>query len=116
LCTQCCQFLWNVHYWLPLRLVSLECPLLIASTVILWRLFREDLAYIIYTELKMQYDIWFLMRFKNVKNRNKNPKGGQIYMKSDMSMADWCTLTNRLCVYFSCLVVIARYKRNAVLL
>ena len=36
----------------------------------------------------MQYDIWFLMRFKNVKNRNKNPKGGQIYMKSDMSMAD----------------------------
>jgi hypothetical protein len=29
LCTLCCQFLWIVHFWLPLR----YCPFLIASTV-----------------------------------------------------------------------------------
>ena len=42
LCTQCCQFLWIVHFWLPLRFsltfifippvlpLSLNCPFLIA--------------------------------------------------------------------------------------
>ena len=38
LCTICCQFLWNVHFWLPLRLVypmlpdSLDCPFLITPS------------------------------------------------------------------------------------
>jgi hypothetical protein len=38
LCTLCCQFLWIVHVWLPLRLVysllpvSLDCPCLIAPS------------------------------------------------------------------------------------
>ena len=42
LCTLCCQFLWIVHCWLPIRYsltfivslpVSLDCPLLIAHSV-----------------------------------------------------------------------------------
>ena len=38
LCTQCCQFLWIVRFWLPLRLVypmlpvSLDCPFLITPS------------------------------------------------------------------------------------
>ena len=38
LCTLCCQFLWIVHFWLPLRLVypmlpdSLDCPFLITPS------------------------------------------------------------------------------------
>ena len=38
LCTLCCQFLWNVRFWLPLRLgypmlpVSLDCPFLITPS------------------------------------------------------------------------------------
>ena len=38
LCTLCCQFLWIVHFWLPLRLVypmlpvSLDCPFLITHS------------------------------------------------------------------------------------
>jgi hypothetical protein len=38
LCTLCCQFLWIVHFWLPLRLVfpmlpvSLDCPFFISSS------------------------------------------------------------------------------------
>ena len=32
LCTLCCQFLWIVHFWLPLR-YSLDCPFFIAPSV-----------------------------------------------------------------------------------
>ena len=38
LCTQCCQFLWIVRFWLPIRLVypmlpvSLDCPFLITPS------------------------------------------------------------------------------------
>ena len=38
LCTLCCQFLWIVHFWLPIRLVypmlpvSLDCPFLITPS------------------------------------------------------------------------------------